>query len=233
MATTPVGTVRGFEGDGGPASVARFDLPGSLVFDPAGNLYITDQGNMRIRRVDPQGIITTFAGSTKGHADGIGEAAQFSFAGGTTTGTGTRSGCIAVSPDGQAIYVADTENHRLRRIDIATRMVTTIAGTGEPGYSGDGGQARTAQIDNPGDITFSGSGDLYFSDRYNNVIRKIDASGTISTVVGTGVQGASPDGTPARSAKLNHPLGVTWDNATSTLYIADMENHQVKMVKNP
>lgn len=233
LATTPIGTSRGFEGDGGPASVAKFDLPSSIVFDRAGNLYITDQGNMRIRRVDPQGIITTFAGSTNGYADGMGEAAMFDFYGGTTTGTGPRSGCVEISPDGASIYVADTGSHRIRKIDIATRMVTTIAGTGEAGYSGDGGPALEARLDEPGDVAASAAGDLYFSDRSNHVIRRIDAFGVISTVVGTGTAGVSPNATAARGAQLNYPLGVTFDDATNTLYIADMYNHQIKRVKNP
>jgi sugar lactone lactonase YvrE len=233
MATTPIGTSRGFEGDGGPASVAKFDLPGSIVFDPAGNLYITDQGNMRIRRVDTQGIVTTFAGSTNGYADGVGEAAMFDFYGGTTTGTGPRSGCVEISRDGSTIYVADTGSHRIRKIDVATRMVTTIAGTGEAGYSGDGGPALAARLSEPSDVAVSAAGDIYFSDRSNYVIRRIDTSGIISTVVGIGTAGVSPNATLATSAKLNYPLGVTFDDATNTLYIADMYNHQIKRVKNP
>jgi sugar lactone lactonase YvrE len=196
-------------------------------------MYITDQGNMRIRKVDTNGIVTTFAGSTGGFADGVGEAAQFGFYGGTTTGTGRRSGCIEISRDGASLYVADSGNHRIRKIDIATREVTTIAGTGAAGYSGDNGPALAAELNDPGDVACSASGDIYFSDRSNHVVRKIDAAGIITTVAGSGTQGASPSGTPALQAKLANPLGITFVYATSTLYIADMYNHQVKKVILP
>lgn len=233
QATTPIGTSHGFDGDNGPANVAKFDLPGSLVFDPNGNLYITDQGNMRIRMVDTNGIVTTVAGSARGFEDGPGVDAKFNFEGGTTTGTGTRSGCIELSSDGLSLLVADTGNNRLRRIELSTGMVTTIAGTGVGGYTGDGGSALAATLYAPSDIACADNGDIYFSDRYNSVIRKIDSAGIITTVVGTGVQGVSPNGTPALEAKLYNPLGITFDNATNTLYIADMYNHQTLKVKNP
>lgn len=233
QASTPYGTSHGYSGDGGPASAAQFDLPGSIVFDGDGNLYVTDQGNMRIRRIDTNGIVTTIAGSTRGYEDGPGVEALFNFEGGTTTGTGTRSGCIELTADGEALLVADTGNHRIRRIDLGTGMVTTIAGNGTDGYTGDGGPALSASLNAPSDITCAANGDIYFSDRYNSVIRKIDPSGTITTVVGTGEQGVSPNGTPALEAKLYHPLGLTFDNATNTLYIADMYNHQTLKVINP
>ncbi|TPW10684.1 MAG: adhesin/invasin, partial [bacterium] len=210
-ATTPIGTGRGFSGDGGPASVAQFNLPGSLVFDQAGNLYITDQGNMRIRMVDSNGIVTTVAGSEFGFQDGVGANAQFGFEGDqATTGSGPRSGCIDISSDGLYLYVADTLNNRIRRIELGTGIVTTIAGTGATGYAGDGGSALSATMHGPSDVTCSANGDIYFSDRYNHVVRKIDTAGTITTVVGTGVKGSTPNGTPARETKLDNPLGLTF-----------------------
>ena len=234
-------TTRGFRGDypengGSIDAVAkpRFDLPSSVTFDPAGNLYFCDQGNTRIRKIDLQTrVIETFVGRTRGWLDGADTTAQFAFPGAQTVGTGERGGGMDISPDGEHIYVADTENNRIRMINIATRMVTTIAGTGESGYSGDGGPALSAQLNFPSDLACASNGDIYVADAHNHAIRKIDAAGTITTVAGTGVPGFSPNGTLARSAMLSGARGVAYDNDTKTLYIADTYNHQIKMVRNP
>jgi sugar lactone lactonase YvrE len=230
----PVGTGRGFGGDGGPAAACQMDLPSSLEFDPAGNMYVADQGNQRIRVVDAEtGIVTTFAGGSKGFADGVGEQAMFSWPGGTTTGTGVRGAALGLAPDGEHLYVTDSENHRVRKIHLATRTVTTIAGTGIAGYSGDGGPALSAQFRFPSDLAVAANGDLYIADYRNHAVRKIDAAGTITTVAGTGEPGHSPDGTPAREASLELPQGIAFDDRTHTLYIADTWNHMLKMVRNP
>jgi len=232
--SVPVGTGRGFGGDNGPATACQMDLPSSLVFDPAGNMYVADQGNQRVRKIDAATqIITTFVGGQRGFADGVGEAAMFNWPGGTTTGTGTRGAALELSPDGEDIYITDSDNHRVRKINIATREVTTIAGTGVPGYAGDGGPALEAQLNFPSDLAFSGTGDLYIVEYENSVVRKIDAAGIITTVAGTGVEGSSANGTPARQAKLNQPQGIAFDVANNTLYIADTWNHMIKKVKNP
>jgi len=221
-----------FLGDGGPAIQARLDNPRSLVLDPSGNMYIADEGNSRIRKIDAQtGIITTFAGGIRGYADGIGEEAQFSFPDSKLPDPGGTG--IELSPDGENILLADTENHRIRLINIATRLVTTIAGTGEPGYSGDGGPALFSQLNYPTDVAVSEAGEFYIADAHNHVIRKIDAAGMITTVAGTGFSGDSPSGTPAKSANLFYPYGVDFHSPSNTLYIADTYNHQVKKVKNP
>jgi len=234
VAASGVGSVRGHEGDGGPANVASLNLPGSIDFDANGNLYITDQGNMRIRMVDPNGVITLIAGGENGYADGPALSAKFNFEGEqATTGTGTRSGCIDISKDGHYLYIADTLNNRVRRLEFATGMVTTVAGNGTVGYSGDGGSALDATFNHPSDVVCAANGDVYVSDRYNNVVRKIDSAGTITTVVGTGVAGFTPNGTPALQANLYNPLGLDFVDATNTLYIADMYNHQVLKVINP
>ncbi|MCH8294934.1 hypothetical protein IH992_27940 [Candidatus Poribacteria bacterium] len=227
--SAPIGTSQGFAGDGGPANQAKLDLPSSVVFDPAGNIYISDQGNQRIRKVDTQMIITTFAGGAKGYADGVGEDAQFSFPKGSDAGPG---GKIALSPHEDFLYVADTENHRIRKIDLATAEVTTVAGTGTAGWSGDNGPALSAQLNYPTDVAVAEDHSIYVADSKNHVIRRIDPFGIITTVAGTGEPGFSPDGTPAKSAKLNLPSGVLFTD-DGTLYIADTLNHQVKKVKNP
>ena len=213
----------------------RFNLPSSLVFDPAGLIYVMDQGNTRIRRIDLQaGIVSLFAGGLRGDQDGVGSVAQFALPGAQTVGAGDRGGGIDIGPNGEDIYIADTENHKIRRLNISTQTVTTIGGTGEPGLAGDGGPALSAQLNYPADIACAASGDIYIADTHNHVIRKIDvATGIITTVAGSGLPGVSSDGTPAKSAKLNQPYGVAFDNATSTLYIADTFNHQVRKVRNP
>lgn len=228
--TAPIGTSQGFEGDGGASNLAKLDLPSSVVFDANGNLYISDQGNQRIRIVDPMMNISTFAGSTQGFADGIGDLAQFNMPKGSDAVPG---GKICLSEDGLYLYVADTQNNRIRKINIATREVTTIAGTGAAGYSGDGGSALLAQLNYPTDLVCTHDGDIFIADSRNHVIRKIDPAGNITTVVGNGTAGYSDDGTLATLAKLNTPSGVFYDENNHTLYVCDTFNQQVKRVKNP
>jgi len=231
-------TARGYRGDGGLITAVprpQFDLPSSLVFDPAGLIYVMDQGNTRVRKIDLQtGVLSLFVGGTRGDDDGVGPAAQFAFPGAETVGDGDRGGGMDLGPNGEDIYVADTENNKIRKINIPTQTVTTIAGTGEPGWEGDGGPALSAQFSYPADLACAANGDIYVADTHNHVVRKIDAAtGIVTTVAGTGLPGVSPDGTPAASAKLNQPFGLAFDRETNTLYIADTFNHQVKKVRNP
>lgn len=227
--TSPVGTTQGFSGDSGLASEAKLNLPSSLVFDAAGIVYISDQGNQCIRKVDISNIITTIAGSTAGFADDTGKAAKFNFPSGSNAMPG---GKMDITNDGLHLLVADTKNHKIRKIEIATGAVTTIAGTGTDSYSGDGGAAINATLNMPSDVAVSPDNSIYIADTWNNVIRKIDAAGNISTVAGTGTAGYSANGTNAKSALLNQPYGV-FVSADTTLYIADTGNHQVKKVKKP
>jgi sugar lactone lactonase YvrE len=229
--TTPIGTTAGFSGDNGPAIVAQLHLPSSTVLDMDGNLYISDQLNQRIRKVDTAGNITTFAGTgEKGYLDGPGGAAKFSFPTGTLPVPGGRIGW-AHHPYG--FLVADTENNRIRFINIETREVFTVAGTGQAGYSGDDGRAVDAQLNYPTDVLMTEDHEIFFVDSRNHVIRKINELGYISTVVGTGLPGDSPDGTKATEARLRNPSGISWLEATRTLYIADTYNHEIKKVKLP
>jgi len=230
-AITAVGTDAGFTGDGGPANIAQIALPSAVVFDPAGNMYLTDQFNGRVRRVNLQGVINTVAGRfVKGFRDGTGQAAMFSWSRGNQALPG---GKIAITAAGDALYLADQENNRVRKIDIATFDVTTVAGTGDLGYSGDGGSAMSASLNYPCDVTCAPNGDVYFADTRNNVVRKIDMAGNITTVAGTGVAGFSPNATLATEAMLNSPFGVHFDAMTNTLYIADTYNSQIKKVIMP
>jgi DNA-binding beta-propeller fold protein YncE len=149
-------------------------------------------------------------------------------------GTGDRGGTIDITADGQDIYLCDTENHTIRKVNIATRMVTTVAGTPEePGWEGDNGPALGAQLNFPQDIDVAANGDLYIADSHNHVIRKITAAGIITTIAGNGIPGNSPNGTPAKEAKLYQPEGVAYDDVNDVLYIADTYNHQVKKIINP
>jgi len=228
--TATFGTGSGFGGDGGSASQAQFDLPSSVVYDPDGNLYISDQNNQRIRKIDLQGMISTLAGSTEGYLDGRADTAQFHFPSGQDPIPG---GKLSMNTHDWVLYIADTENNRIRRYNFFTGVISTIAGTGEAGYSGDGGSARLAKLNGPTDVIFTEDHRMYIADAGNHVIREVDAFGTIVTVAGTGVPGNSPDGTPAESAMLNGPMGIFFDENNRTLYIADTFNHQIKRVRDP
>jgi len=223
----------GNTGDGGAAYAAEFNLPRSVVADGSGRLYLLDQKNQRIRTLEatPTATITAFAGTgTSGYTGdgGPASAAQFAF----VTKEALPSGGLAI--DAGHLYVSDSGNARIRRIDLATGIIESIAGNGFPGYTGDGGAATAASIDNPADLAFGPDGRLYFSDSYNNVIRRVDlTSGVIDTVAGTGAPCAIGDvcleaeeGLPARELVLNGPLGIGFDGA-GNLYIADTYNDRI------
>jgi sugar lactone lactonase YvrE len=219
----------GFAGDGGPMRMARLDQPSSLVVGEDDSLYILDQRNQVIRRVDPDGIIGTFAGTPKtaGFAGdgGPASAAQFSFPMGTNPPPG---GGLAFDADGN-LYLSDTLNHRIRRI-AADGTIETIAGTGEAGFSGDGGPAVDAEINFPRKLTLGPDGRLYFGDQDNHRIRAIDLeSGEIETVAGSGEQGFDGDGVPPIEAALDRPAGVTFD-ADGAMYVLDTFNSRIRRV---
>ena len=225
--TSPIGTVQGLDGDGGPANQAKMDLPSAVVFAPDGSIYVADQGNWRVRRIAPDGQIETFVDGERGFADGVGTEARFDAPQGPDSSPG---GKISLNADGTALLLADTFNNRTRRIDLATREVTTIAGTGAAGYGGDGGAAINAQLNGPSDVLMTHDNEIFIADAQNHVIRKIAADGTISTVAGTGQKGVSPDGTPATEAMLNTPFGIAYSGGNHTLYIADTFNQMTKRI---
>ena len=230
-ATSVVGTDAGFSGDGSAAYLAQIFLPSSVVFDPAGNMYISDQGNERLRMVDTRGTISTLAGrQQRGWRDGFGYLAMFSWSQGNDAYPGGR---LAIDAIGENIYVADQLNNRIRKFTIADQMVSTVAGTGTTGYSGEGGPAMLADLNYPCDVACAPNGDVYFADTRNHVVRKIDPAGNVTTVVGTGVSGVSPNGTLATEAMLNYVTGIFFYDKTNTLYIADTYNSQIKRIKLP
>ena len=220
MITTVAGTGEsGYSGNGGPAVQAQLNSPTNMAVDEAGNLYIADRDNLRIRKVDEAGAITTVAGTGEsGYSGDGGPAAQARLS--------EPSGAAA---DGAGnLYIADRSNHRIRKVDAAG-TITTVAGTGQYGFGGNGGPAVQAQLNYPAGVAVDSAGNFYIADSGNHSIRKIDATGTIDTVAGTGESGFSGDGGPAVQAQLSYPSGVAVDSA-GNLYIADDGNLSIRKV---
>ena len=213
----------GFSGDGGPAVEAHFAYPRGVAVDGAGNLYIADTDNQRIRKVDSTGTITTIAGTVVRNI-----ARGFSGDGGPATAA------QLYAPEGVAVdgagnlYIADTHNRRIRKVD-STGTITTIAGAVVRGFSGDGGPATAAQLSAPEGVAVDGAGNLYIADTHNDRIRKVDSTGTITTIAGTADYGLSGDGGPAVEAHLYFPLDVAVDEA-GNVYIADHSNNRIRKV---
>ncbi|MDX1979734.1 MAG: hypothetical protein SFV51_05665 [Bryobacteraceae bacterium] len=220
VVTTIAGTgAAGFSGDGGPATQATLNGAIGVCIDPAGNIYVNDDFNNRIRRIAPNGTITTFAGNgARVHGGDGGPATSASF----------NIGLRCASDSTGNIYVAEQGAHRIRRISTSG-AITTIAGTGAQGFSGDGGPATAAALNNPTALTVDRNGDIYFSDQYNHRIRRISTAGTITTVAGTGTPGFSGDGGPATSANLNFPGAMVTDS-NGDLYFTDGPNWRVRKI---
>jgi sugar lactone lactonase YvrE len=219
--TTIAGTgVQGFSGDGGPATSAQLNTTQGVAVDGQGNLYIADFATQRVRKVDTGGTITTFAG-TNGGFSGDGGPAIFA----------QMNGPMGVAVDGQGnIYIADYNNARVRKVST-NGIITTFAGTGVPGFSGDGGPATAARLYAPRGLAADGQGNIYIVDQYNHRVRKVDSGGTITTFAGTGVPGFSGDGGPATSARLGaYPDGGVAADANGDVYIADPTNDRVRKV---
>jgi sugar lactone lactonase YvrE len=221
--TTIAGTgTAGFGGDGGPATKAQFRQPHSIAFDARGRLLICDIGNHRVRRMDLKtGIVETWLGTgeRKPTPDGAPLAG--------TPLNGPRA--IDVDPRGN-LYLALREGNAVYRVDTKAGRYIHLAGTGEKGYTGDGGPATKAQLSGPKGIAWSPDGGLYIADTESHTVRRIDLkSGIITTVVGNGVRGDGPDGDPL-ACKTARPHGVFVD-LRGTLYIGDSEAHRVRMLK--
>jgi YVTN family beta-propeller protein len=212
--------VGGYVGDGGLPTLASIEGPGATVQDKAGNVYISDIYGNRIRKVDPTGTkITTYAGNGVCGYNGDGMA--------STKATICIPSGITLDAGGNFI-VADQGNARIRKITVAG-TISTIAGNGSSGYSGDGGMATKAAIGSPFYPAYDSSGNLYFSQVGNCVVRKVDTSGTITTVAGTGTCGYNGDGILATTAQLNGPRGLAFD-ASGNMYITDTNNHRIRIV---
>ncbi len=206
-------------GDNGPATSASLNYPGGVAVDSSGNFYIADTTNQRIRKVSSGGTITTVAGNGIGGFSGDGGQATFA----------SLSNPSGVAVDGSGnLYIADQGNQRIRMVS-AGGTITTVAGSGTRGYSGDGGPATSANFWNPVGVAVDGNGNLYIADSNNNRIRMVSAGGTITTVAGNGGNVYSGDGGPAASASLSYPYAVAIDGS-GNLYIADLMNRRIRKV---
>jgi hypothetical protein len=214
--------VRGYTGDGGPASAATLYYPAWLSIDKLGNLYIVDQDGDFVRKVDASGIITTFAGNTRlgGNTGDGGPATAASFE--SITG--------AVPDNAGNVYITDGGKSTIRKVNSAG-IISTVAGVGTNGFSGDGGPATAAQFNQPYAVAFDPSGNMYIPDEFNRRIRMINIAGIISTVAGTGVVGSTGDGGPATAAEFNAPWTVAVDNS-GNIYVGDPLNYVVRKIDN-
>lgn len=219
--TTVVGTgLQASLGDGGPARDAALSQPGGMAYDSEGSLYIVTTGGGRVRKIDRAGLISTYAGGPDlgfGGDGGQAVGARFNFA----------TGLAFDAADN--LYIADTVNHRVRRIDRATGVITTVAGNGAVGFSGDGGPAVEARLSSPAAVVADGEGNLYIADRDNNRIRKVDPTGVISTIAGMTEAGIGPDGVEATASRLSAPGGLLRD-AAGNLYVAHGGNGQIRRI---
>ena len=213
----------GFSGDGGLAVAAMISLPGGLVLDGAGNLFFADSNNDVIRRIDAvSGVITTVAG--------VPQVSGYSAMGGPAISTSlSKPEGVALDAAGD-LYIADTGNDAIRKISAATGIMSTVAGTGAPGYNGDQIVATNAELNGPWDLSVGVDGSLYIADTANQRVRVVIAgTGWISTIAGTGVQGYSGDGSTASLALLNAPVAVVLDPA-GNIYIADSGNNRIREI---
>jgi streptogramin lyase len=215
-------TIAGGVGDGGPATEASLGFPYGLVRDTSGNLFVTDLGRHRVRRIDAvTGVITTVVGTGLAGFSGDGGPAA-------SAQLNNVSG-LALDSTGN-LYIADRSNHRIRRVDATTGIITTIAGTGTAGSTGDGGLATAAQLNFPRDLTVDTLGNLYIADASNHRIRRVDASTRIiTTIAGTGTAGSTGDGGLATAAQLRSPQEVAVDSS-GRLIISDWGNHRIRRV---
>ena len=216
----------GYAGDGGPATSAQVFKPAGLATDSSGNVYIADAyPSDRIRKVSPSGIITTFAGS--GISGYSGDGGPATSAAMEITGPPPNSSSLATDPSGN-VYVAEWSSQRIRMISASTGIITTVAGNGKSGFSGDGGPATSAELRYPTGVAVDAQGNLYIADTENYRVRKVTSAGVITTVAGTGSSGAAGDGGAAVNATLD-PYSIAIDTA-GNLFITDTTNARVRKI---
>ncbi|MEO8761695.1 MAG: T9SS type A sorting domain-containing protein [Bacteroidia bacterium] len=211
-----------YSGDGGQATSASFRPTGLSIDSSENSLYVCDFANNRIRKIDfSSGIITTIAGDgTLGYSGDGGQATDAKF---------SNPNSIDIDKTGN-MYITDFNNNVIRKVNISTGIVSTIAGNGNVGYSGDGGQATSAVLTSPLGIAIDTFGNLFFCDEINHIVRKINRqSGIITTIVGTGTAGYSGDGGLANNAQINNPLKVQFDKLNN-IYIVDAGNNVIRKV---
>jgi sugar lactone lactonase YvrE len=207
----------GFSGDGGPATAANFSYPSGLIVEPTGILDIFDSKNNRIRQVSTSGIVTTIAGNSGYMGDG-GNAILAQL-----------QNPVDVCKDAAGnIYIADTGNHTVRKVNTSG-IITTLAGTGQPGFSGSSGPATSALLNKPTGVACDQWGNVYIADMGNNIVSVVTSSGIINTFAGTGIADSTGDGGAALAATLNAPFGLAVDTS-GNLYISDQGNNKIRMV---
>jgi hypothetical protein len=207
-----------FSGDGGPATNAGMS-PNGVAVDGQGDVFIADQSNNRVREVTPRGIVTTFAGNGT---------AGFSGDGGQATNAQLAAPFGVACAGAGNVFIADQNNNRIRLVN-SSGIITTFAGTGTAGFSGDGGQATNAQLNVPTGMASDNKGDLFIVDDFNGRIREVSPTGIITTVAGNGSGGFSGDGGEPTNASLNTPTGVAVDSS-GHVYIADTGNERIRIV---
>ncbi|MEI8290371.1 MAG: immunoglobulin domain-containing protein [Verrucomicrobiota bacterium] len=218
--TTVAGNgINSFSGDNGAATSASLNAPTGVAVDTSGNLFIADLFNNRIRKVDTNGIISTIAGNGLGAFSGDGGVA--------TNGELQSPYSVALDVFGN-IFIADFNNNRIRKVDT-NAIITTVAGNGSRGYSGDGGTAPNAALNNPTCVVADASGNLFIADYWNHSIRKVNTNGTITTVAGIDYGSYYGDGKAATNAALKWPSGLAVD-VFGNLFIADHGNNRIRKV---
>jgi hypothetical protein len=222
--TTVAGTgTAGYNGDGIAATAAQLNYPNEVAFDAAGNLFISDWLNQRVRKVNKvTGIISTFTGTGVAGYNGDNIAA---------TTAQINGPCGIIFNNSGDIYIAEYTGHRIRKITLGTGIITTVAGTGVAGFSGDGAAAAAAQLNQPAYTSFDAAGNMYIGDDANFRVRKIAAgTGFISTIAGNGNPGYNGDGIAPTAAWLNHAYYPYFDNNNCTMFIVDTYNHRIRKI---
>jgi sugar lactone lactonase YvrE len=212
--------VKRFGGDGGRAVDALLNFPGAVVVDERGHVYIADTMNHRIRKVDAHsGLITTIAGTGQKRWSGDG--------GPAVSAALNEQTALALDKKGR-LYIADQSNHRVRSIDLGTGRISTIAGTGEAGYAGDGMPAQEAILSGPSGLAVGPEGALYIADTFNGRIRKVEVdTGIISTVAGDGAEYRYQGNPQEFSTSLSRPYGIALD-AEGHLLMTDSDSHLIR-----
>jgi myo-inositol-hexaphosphate 3-phosphohydrolase/sugar lactone lactonase YvrE len=220
VVTNVAGTgAAGFAGDGGAATAARLASPRHLVMAGDGSLYIADGGNHRIRRIAPDGTISTVAGTGTAGSSGDG--------GPATAAAINTPHAVAVDAAGN-LFIADSMSARIRKV-TPDGTITTVAGTGVEGFSGDGGSGTAAKLRNPKGLEIGPDGALYISDGLNHRVRRLALDGTITTVAGNGAAASAGDEGPATAASIRVPRGLDFD-AAGNLYVAEGDGHRVRRI---
>ncbi len=212
---------RGFSGDGGPATQARLNEPYGITIDHDGSVFFADRLNHRVRRINPDGIITTLAGD--------GDPGKYGGDGGPAARAGlAEPNGLALNADHTCLFIADVADHRVRMVDLRSGIITTFAGTGEGRHDGDGGPATKAGIFGARAVAMAPDGSLYVMERQGSSIRRV-RSGVIDTIAGTGARGYAGDGHDARHAVFNAPKEMAVDPA-GNIFVVDTENHGIRLI---